>query len=168
MKKAIKVILTVISFGFIALSGIEIISGLVGDISLFGFNLTVAQQKVTHYITSGGFAVLGGSGFLVNEFLNKKLREAREITNTVLEKFLEIRAEYERINKEIEKVRTELPNKVQELKNEIYTQKVETQELVKLVRVDLETKLSNPLIDKHAKELIERALGVDNEQEQEE
>ena len=32
-------------------------------------------------------ALLGGLGIGINEFLNKKLKESRELTNSVLEKF---------------------------------------------------------------------------------
>ena len=166
VKKIIKYVSLIISFGFIALSGIEFISGLLGEISLFGFNLTEAQQQITHYITSGGLAIVGGGGVLINELLNNKLNEARKQTNLVLEKFLTLYEKYEVIEKTIKNLDINSTNRIQELKNEIYTQKIETQELVKLVKVDLETKLSNTLIDIKTKELINKALGYGEEQEE--
>lgn len=164
LSKAIKVIALVISFGFIGLSGIEVVSGLLGDISLFGFNLTEAQQQITHYVASGGLAITGGIGITINELLNKKLRESREITNLTLEKFLTLTEEYKVVKGELVNTRKDIVLFKENVSNEIFNLTSDIKNLVELTRVELETKLSNPLIDKTTKELIERALNNGNEE----
>lgn len=164
LSKAIKVIALVISFGFIGLSGIEVVSGLLGDISLFGFNLTEAQQQITHYVASGGLAITGGIGITINELLNKKLRESREITNLTLDKFLTLADEYKALKTETNAIRKDIVLFKENVSNEIFNLTSDIKNLVELTRVELETKLSNPLIDKTTKELIERALNNGNEE----
>lgn len=164
LSKAIKVIALVISFGFIGLSGIEVVSGLLGDISLFGFNLTEAQQQITHYVASGGLAITGGIGITINELLNKKLRESREITNLTLDKFLTLADEYKALKTETNAIRKDIVLFKENVSNEIFNLTSDIKNLVELTRVELETKLSNPLIDKTTKELIERALNDGNEE----
>lgn len=164
LSKAIKVVALVISFGFIGLSGIEVVSGLLGDISLFGFNLTEAQQQITHYVASGGLAITGGIGITINELLNKKLRESREITNLTLDKFLTLADEYKALKTETNAVRKDIVLFKENVSNEIFNLTSDIKNLVELTRVELETKLSNPLIDKTTKELIERALNDGNEE----
>lgn len=166
LSKIIKVIALIISFGFIGLSGIEVVSGLLGDISLFGFNLTEAQQQITHYITSGGLAITGGVGIAVNELLNKKLKESRDITNLTLDKFLTLTDEYKALKGELANTRKDLNVFKQEVNNQVFALTNDIKNLVWLTRVELETKLSNPLIDKTTKELIETALNNGNEQEE--
>ena len=165
LSKIIKVIALVISFGFIGLSGIEVVSGLLGDISLFGFNLTEAQQQITHYITSGGLAITGGVGIAVNELLNKKLKESRDITNLTLDKFLTLTDEYKALKNETNAIRNDIVLFKENVSNEIFNLTNDIKSLVGLTRVELETKLSNPLIDKTTKELIERALNDGKEEE---
>lgn len=164
LSKVIKVIALVISFGFIGLSGIEVVSGLLGDISLFGFNLTEAQQQITHYVASGGLAITGGIGITINELLNKKLRESREITNLTLDKFLTLADEYKALKTETNAIRKDIVLFKENVSNEIFNLTSDIKNLVELTRVELETKLSNPLIDKTTKELIERALNNGNEE----
>ena len=101
VKKIIKYLTIAISFGFIALSGVEIISGLIGDVSLFGFNLTEGQQKITHYITSGGLAVVGGLGVGLNDVLNRKLIESRNLTNQALQSAISVGEKYGEMKKEV-------------------------------------------------------------------
>ena len=165
LSKIIKVIALVISFGFIGLSGIEVVSGLLGDISLFGFNLTEAQQQITHYITSGGLAITGGVGIAVNELLNKKLKESRDITNLTLDKFLTLTDEYKALKNETNAIRNDIVLFKENVSNEIFNLTNDIKSLVELTRVELEVKLSNPLIDKTTKELIERALNDGKEEE---
>lgn len=165
LSKIIKVIALVISFGFIGLSGIEVVSGLLGDISLFGFNLTEAQQQITHYITSGGLAITGGVGIAVNELLNKKLKESRDITNLTLDKFLTLADEYKELKTETNAIRNDIVLFKENVSNEIFNLTNDIKSLVELTRVELEAKLSNPLIDKTTKELIERALNDGKEEE---
>ena len=54
----------------------------------------------------------------------------------------------------------------QDVNNQVFALTNDIKNLVVLTRVELETKLSNPLIDKTTKELIERALNNGNEQEE--
>lgn len=157
--KVLKFITLLISFGFVGLSSIEVISGQLGDISLFGFNLTETQQQITHYITSGGMALLGGLGIGINEFLNKKLKESRELTNSLLEKFLTLTEQYKTLEKDLVNTKKEISLLRSDLSNELEFLTVKFSEFNDLIRADLNTKLSNPLIDRKAKELIERALG---------
>lgn len=164
--KAIKIIALIISFGFIGLSGVEVVSGLLGEITLFGFNLTEAQQQITHYVASGGLAITGGIGITINELLNKKLRESREITNLTLDKFLTLTDEYKALKTETNAIRKDIVLFKENVSNEIFNLTSDINDLVELTRVELETKLSNPLIDKTTKELIERALNNGNEQEE--
>lgn len=147
VKKIIKVLAIAISFGFIALSGVEIVSGLLGDVSLFGFNLTELQQKITHYITSGGLAIIGGLGVVLNDYLNRKLIESRNLTNQALQSAISVGEKY-----------GEIKNEVRELRILIKQLTADNSQLAELIAADLSAKLSNPLIDKKAKELIEGAL----------
>ncbi len=147
VKKIIKVLAIAISFGFIALSGVEVVSGLLGDVSLFGFNLTEVQQKITHYITSGGLAIIGGLGVVLNDFLNRKLIESRNLTNQALQSAIRVGEKYSEIKKEVRELRI----LVKQLASD-------NAHLADLIAADLSAKLSNPLIDKKAKELIEEAI----------
>lgn len=147
VKKIIKVLAIAISFGFIALSGVEVVSGLLGDVSLFGFNLTEVQQKITHYITSGGLAIIGGLGVVLNDFLNRKLIESRNLTNQALQSAISVGDKY-----------SELKNEVRELRILVKQLTADNSHLADLIAADLNAKLSNPLIDKKAKELIEEAI----------
>lgn len=147
VKKIIKVLAIAISFGFIALSGVEVVSGLLGDVSLFGFNLTEVQQKITHYITSGGLAIIGGLGVVLNDFLNRKLIESRNLTNQALQSAISVGEKY-----------SELKNEVRELRILVKQLTADNSHLADLIAADLSAKLSNPLIDKKAKELIEEAI----------
>lgn len=147
VKKIIKVLAIAISFGFIALSGVEVVSGLLGDVSLFGFNLTEVQQKITHYITSGGLAIIGGFGVVLNDFLNRKLIESRNLTNQALQSAISVGDKY-----------SELKNEVRELRILVKQLTADNSHLADLIAADLNAKLSNPLIDKKAKELIEEAI----------
>lgn len=147
VKKIIKFLAIATSFVFIALSGVEIISGLLGDVSLFGFNLTEVQQKITHYITSGGLAIVGGLGVVLNDFLNRKLIESRNLTNQALQSAISVGDKY-----------GEIKNEVRELRILIKQLTADNSHLAELIAADLSAKLSNPLIDKKAKELIEGAL----------
>lgn len=147
VKKIIKVLAIATSFVFIALSGVEIISGLLGDVSLFGFNLTEVQQKITHYITSGGLAIVGGLGVVLNDFLNRKLIESRNLTNQALQSAISVGEKY-----------GEIKNEVRELRILIKQLTADNSHLAELITTDLSAKLSNPLIDKKAKELIEEAI----------
>lgn len=147
VKKIIKVLAIATSFVFIALSGVEIISGLLGDVSLFGFNLTEVQQKITHYITSGGLAIVGGLGVVLNDFLNRKLIESRNLTNQALQSAISVGDKY-----------GEIKNEVRELRILIKQLTDDNSHLAELIAADLSAKLSNPLIDKKAKELIEEAI----------
>lgn len=147
VKKIIKVLAIAISFGFIALSGVEVVSGLLGDVSLFGFNLTEVQQKITHYITSGGLAIVGGLGVVLNDFLNRKLIESRNLTNQALQSAISVGDKY-----------SEIKNEVRELRILVKQLTADNSHLAELITADLSAKLSNPLIDKKAKELIEEAI----------
>lgn len=147
VKKIIKVLAIAISFGFIGLSGIEVVSGLLGDVSLFGFNLTEVQQKITHYITSGGLAIIGGLGVVLNDFLNRKLIESRNLTNQALQSAISVGDKY-----------SEIKNEVRELRILVKQLTADNSKLADLITADLTAKLSNPLIDKKAKELIEEAI----------
>lgn len=147
VKKIIKVLAIAISFGFIALSGVEVVSGLLGDVSLFGFNLTEVQQKITHYITSGGLAIIGGLGVVLNDFLNRKLIESRNLTNQALQSAISVGDKY-----------SEIKNEVRELRILVKQLAADNSHLADLIAADLSAKLSNPLIDKKAKELIEEAI----------
>lgn len=147
VKKIIKFLAIATSFVFIALSGVEIISGLLGDVSLFGFNLTEVQQKITHYITSGGLAIVGGLGVVLNDFLNRKLIESRNLTNQALQSAISVGDKY-----------GEIKNEVRELRILIKQLTADNSHLAELITTDLSAKLSNPLIDKKAKELIEEAI----------
>ena len=146
VKKIIKYLAIAISFGFIALSGVEIISGLIGDVSLFGFNLTELQQKITHYITSGGLAMIGGLRVGLTDFLNRKLIESRNLTNQALQSAISVGEKYSEIKQE-----------VRELRILIKQLSADNSHLAELIAAVLSAKLSNPLIDKIAKELIEEA-----------
>lgn len=147
VKKIIKVLAIAISFGFIGLSGVEVVSGLLGDVSLFGFNLTELQQKTTHYITSGGLAIIGGFGVVLNDFLNRKLIESRNLTNQALQSAISVGDKY-----------SEIKNEVRELRVLVKQLTADNAHLADLIAADLSAKLSNPLIDKKAKELIEEAI----------
>lgn len=142
--KIVRIVSLIISFGFVALAGIEVISGYLGDISLFGFNLTVAQQQITHYITSGGLALTGGFGIGLNEYLNRKLNQARTLVNEAM------------------KITLETLNQVNEYQKSIGVKydkiKMELENNNKLLTAFLETRLESKLISEETRAIIEGVL----------
>ena len=110
-------------------------------------------------------AITGGVGIAVNELLNKKLKESRDITNLTLDKFLTLTDEYKALKNETNAIRNDIVLFKENVSNEIFNLTNDIKSLVELTRVELEAKLSNPLIDKTTKELIERALNDGKEEE---
>ena len=99
---------------------------------------------VTALISGSSTALVGSGGLAVKSFLNRAKIKSDEKYNMLGDKFLTLVDSYNAINKSY----NELTNQVD--KNNL------------LLKVLLETKLSNPLIEETAKNLIE---GVLNEEE---
>lgn len=157
--KAVKIISIIVSLGFIGLSGVEVVSNYVGsDLSFFGFNLTETQQQVSSYITSGGLATLGGFGIVLNDYVNRKQRESRLLVNTTLEKFLTLQENYEKLETKLLDAKKEIIALKSETTNQLYLVSTELARFNQLIEIDLQAKLSNPLIDTKVQELIKGAL----------
>lgn len=157
--KVVKVVAIAISLGFISLSGIEVISNYVGtDISFLGFNLTETQQQITSYVASGGFATIGLVGIGFNDYLNRKQREAMLLVNTTLEKFLTLQTNFDTLKNEIINIKKETTTFRNDMSNQLFALDNTLQEFNELVKVDLQAKLSNPLIDIKVQEMIKEAL----------
>lgn len=157
--KIVKVVAIAISLGFIGLSGIEVISNYVGtDISFLGFNLTETQQQITSYVASGGFATIGLVGIGFNDYLNRKQKEARLLVNATLEKFLTLQENYVKLETKLLDTKKEIIALKSETTNQLYLVSTELARFNQLIEIDLQAKLSNPLIDKKVEEMIKEAL----------
>lgn len=157
--KVVKVVAIAISLGFIGLSGIEVVSNYVGtDISFLGFNLTETQQQITSYVASGCFATIGLVGIGFNDYLNRKQREARLLVNATLEKFLTLQENYVKLETKLLDAKKEIIALKSETTNQLYLVSTELARFNQLIEIDLQAKLSNPLIDKKVEELIKEAL----------
>ena len=149
--KVVKVIVDIVSFLLILIAVIEFISGQVGDnITLLGFDITENAQKITSYITSSGMVGTGGILFIINDFLGRKLKESRNLTNEAITVAVNT-------HEQVKDFTLKTTAQIGEVKKQI-------EELILLQRADLETKLNNRLIDKETKKIIEKALNQEKEE----
>ena len=100
---------------------------------------------LTALISGGSTALLGTGGLAVSTFLNKVKATTDEKVNLVASQFIEL------VNKYDEVV----------VKYNALIESVDYNNL--LLKADLKTKLSNPLITQESKELIEQVLINENE-----
>jgi len=94
----------------------------------------------TAVIVAIGTFFMSGGYVLVSAFIKKEQNKFDNLSNILAEKFLEMANHYKELTKKLEE--NDRTNK----------------ELVKLEKIQLKTKLDNPLITKSAKELIEGVL----------
>jgi hypothetical protein len=96
-------------------------------------------------LVSGSSTFLLGSGAVaVRAFLTKAKNEQLDMNKTATEKYLSLVEHYKQLQADYQEV------------------KAQNNELIKLLKIDLNAKLSNPLIDEEARRQIEGAL---NEEE---
>lgn len=98
---------------------------------------------LTAVVSGGSTALLGTGGLAVKTFMTSAKNVSNEKYALLGTKFLELKGEYDKLGVKYDEVNATIEN------------------LSKLVKIDLESKLSNPLIDEKTKELIE---GVVNEE----
>jgi hypothetical protein len=92
-------------------------------------------------LVSGSSTFLLGSGAVaVRAFLTKAKNEQLDMNKTAMDKWLAMVGHYQALQEELAKVKTQ------------------NDELIKLLKIDLGSKLSNPLIEQTIKEQIEGAL----------
>lgn len=100
--------------------------------------------------------LLGGGGLTVQAFLQNSEKKSDVKINLLASNYLQVVDELKLLRKEKEQDR---------LEKELLRKSIGN--ITKLVEVDLETKLSNPLIEEKAKQIIQGVLnrGDDDEQE---
>lgn len=92
-------------------------------------------------LVSGSSTFLLGSGAVaVRAFLAKAKNEQLDMNKTATEKYLSLVEHYKQLQADYQEV------------------KAQNNELIKLLKIDLNAKLSNPLIDEEARRQIEGAL----------
>lgn len=104
-------------------------------------------NDLTALLTGGTSGVLGGAGIYFRSLMSKTKTENDEKVNAMAEKIISIGSKYD-----------QLANKYDEMKSIFMEGKQETIELQKLIKADINLKLSNPLIDEKAKEITEGVL----------
>lgn len=98
--------------------------------------------------------ILGGGGIAVVTVLKNTEKKTDLKVNLLADNYLQVVEELKLLRKEKEQDRVEKSK----LEKSI-------QEITKLVKVDLQTKLSNPLIEETAKKLINGVLGGDTDEQ---
>lgn len=98
--------------------------------------------------------ILGSGGIAVVTVLKNTEKKTDLKVNLLADNYLQVVEELKLLRKEKEQDRVEKSK----LEKSI-------QEITKLVKVDLQTKLSNPLIEETAKKLINGVLGGDNDEQ---
>lgn len=106
---------------------------------------------LTALISGGTTGVLGLAGVTVKSFITRAKTESDAKYQLLANEYLQVVEQYKILQSEIGTTTTKLADN-----NEMVSQ------LIELVKVDLQAKLSNPLIDAKVKELI---AGVINENE---
>lgn len=98
-------------------------------------------------VSGGASALMGFGGLMVREYINKAKAEADAKFNLLAQNYLNLERKYD--------VNTEAVNRNTKA-IELFTQT--QQRTNKLIKVDLEAKLSNPMIDDKVKTLIEDVM----------
>jgi hypothetical protein len=102
------------------------------------------------FVSAGASGLFGLGGLTVQNYLNKAREEADSKFSLLATNYLKVEEAYQVLKSEYKQVIAEQKNTT-----------ISVQKLIELVKVDLQAKLSNPLIDEKVKELIEGV--IDNE-----
>jgi hypothetical protein len=103
-------------------------------------------------------AVVGAVALRVQSFLTKARTTDLKVFDGLKESYESVKQSYSDMQLATKQTINDLTSKYDTLKQSYETMRKATDELIKLVKVDLESKLSNPLIDEKVKELIEEVL----------
>lgn len=153
MKSKILTILAWVSISYTALSGIYL------SLPLEIQELLPNVNWLTALITGGSSGIIGSTLLYVRaNVLNAKKEMVGQQTQ-ILEKFLELKEEYNVIKSELIQ-----SNKITETQNEIIGNiTFKLNQTINLIKVDLQSKASNSLIDQKVKEIIEGVLNDEQE-----
>lgn len=110
---------------------------------------------LTALISGGSTGVLGASILVVDSFIKKNKVDVDSKYIDLATKFLEIRSDYDNIKAKYK----ELETKINENTNVQNATNNALEETNRLLKIDLESKLSNPLVEEKIKELI-RGEGI--------
>lgn len=103
-------------------------------------------------------AVVGAVALRVQLFLTKARSTDLKVFDGLKESYESVKQSYSDMQLATKQTINDLTSKYDTLKSSYETMRKATDELIKLVKVDLESKLSNPLIDEKVKELINEVL----------
>ena len=148
----------IVSVAIISLGAIEIISAQFGDLSVLGFNLTEQQQVVYSYIASLGLGSLGGIGLIAYEFITKRTRELQGDTIKVAENFIQLKDKYDKLEVKYDSLSKNITNLNLNFNDKLDYNTERLNRLIELEEVNIKAKLSNPLIEKEVKRLMEGKL----------
>lgn len=102
---------------------------------------------LTALISGGATGVVGIAGLTFKAFIGNAKIESDKKYQTLVKEYLELANAYKLVRDEVTSVKLELN-----------TTNINLGEMIDLVKIDLQAKLSNPLIDQKVKELIEGVL----------
>lgn len=102
---------------------------------------------LTALISGGATGVVGIAGLTFKAFIGNAKIESDKKYQTLVKEYLELANAYKLVRDEIGSVKLELN-----------ATNINLGEMIDLVKIDLQAKLSNPLIDQKVKELIEGVL----------
>lgn len=154
-------ILSILSYGLIGYTaGAALIQGIPE------LNALIPQFTTQIAVWTGLPAVtLGSIGLSVQNYISKARKSDIQINqgmaNAVTDlhnKIMNIATMYEQSKGDIKVFSKEITSMITDVKNEYILMRNDVKELAKLVKIDMESKLSNPLIDEKVKELIEGVL----------
>jgi hypothetical protein len=103
-------------------------------------------------------AVVGAVALRVQSFLSKARSTDLQVFDGLKESYESVKQSYSDMQLATKQTINDLTSKYDTLKSSYDNMKKATDELIKLVKVDLQAKLSNPLIDEKVKELIDEVL----------
>ncbi len=154
-------ILSILSYGLIGYTtGAALIQGIPE------LNALIPQFTTQIAVWTGlPAATLGSIGLSVQNYISKARKSDIQINqgmaNAVTDlhnKIMNIATMYEQSKGDIKVFSKEITSMITDVKNEYILMRNDVKELAKLVKIDMESKLSNPLIDEKVKELIEGVL----------
>lgn len=103
-------------------------------------------------------AVVGAVVLRVQSFLSKARSTDLQVFDGLKESYKSVKQSYSDMQLATKQTINDLTSKYDTLKSSYDSMKKATDELIKLVKVDLQAKLSNPLIDEKVKELIDEVV----------
>lgn len=166
--KVLKWVVYVLGFGLIAFGVLAAV--ITNNPTLFGGKFTdlVADgNAILAYITSGASGLLGTMAIYIPSWVNRKLDKGDKKYYDLAEKFITIKEQYDKLEKfytsSINNLSQEFKNEINELRNDYQALLLELKENTKLVKEDLEIKLSNPLVKAKVDEIMGREVQENGE-----